>query len=87
MSGFLASRPPLRLLLCVFALIAISISTPNHGLYQRQAVPAPGQLDIFQVYQPVLTPSGTSTEHGCVYTKTLMEHNFAYSYGIPFVGR
>ena len=76
------------LLLYVFVAPALSIvlPAPDHALSARQAAPSPGQTDIFQVYPPVLTPSGSSNKYGCVYTKVLMEHNFAYSYGQPFVG-
>lgn len=60
--------------------------TPPYPIHDRQAVSSSGPLVDFQVYEPVLTPSGNSTEYGCVYTKTLMEHRFASSYGVPFVG-
>jgi len=79
------------ILLCVLAVpafaSAIKPRRPDHGFVeQRQAQPAPGQLNDFQVYEPVLTPEGPSDQHGCVYTKVLMEHDFANSYGAPFVG-
>lgn len=62
-----------------------------------------GLLEVFQVYQPVLTPQGATDEtilsDGVENTTTvaaaaspsscevlLMDHVFAYSYGIPFVG-
>lgn len=56
---------------------------------------APAVLDCFQVSQPVLTPGGPSTnlskiaegspsEEAC--SVLLMEHVFAFSYGMPFVG-
>jgi hypothetical protein len=62
-----------------------------------------GLLDVFQVYQPVLTPKGVTDEtvsaNGQENTTAiaspssssscevlLMEHDFAYSYGLPFVG-
>jgi hypothetical protein len=69
------------------------------------AAPTPtGLLDVFQVYQPVLTPQGatdqTVSSEGVEGTSTiaaaaspdscevlLMDHVFAYSYGIPFVGK
>lgn len=68
------------------------------------ATPTPtGVLEVFQVYQPVLTPQGATDEttlsDGVENTTTLataasssscevllMDHVFAYSYGIPFVG-
>lgn len=58
----------------------------DHALVKRQAEPPAGALVDFQVYEPVLTPSGSSDEYGCVYTKILMEYDFANSYGVPFVG-
>ncbi|KAI9054183.1 hypothetical protein LZ554_001354 [Drepanopeziza brunnea f. sp. 'monogermtubi'] len=66
--------------------------------------PSPsGLLEVFQVYPPVLTPSGitdeTISENGLSDTISiapiaatsscqalLMEHSFALSYGVPFVG-
>lgn len=62
-----------------------------------------GVLECFQVYQPVLTPSGVTDEtvlgDGAENTTTiaaaasetscevvLMQHDFAFSYGLPFVG-
>lgn len=54
-------------------------------LWARQA-PAAGPLVDFQVYEPVLTPSGASDQYGCIYTKELMSYEFANSYGAPFVG-
>ena len=67
------------------------------------ATPTPtGVLEVFQVYQPVLTPQGATDEtvlsDGQENTTSiapasssscevlLMDHIFAYSYGIPFVG-
>jgi len=44
-------------------------------------------LEVFQVHEPVFTPAGTSDQYGCVYTEVLMEHSFAFSYGVPFVGK
>ncbi|KAK1991417.1 hypothetical protein LX36DRAFT_348424 [Colletotrichum falcatum] len=41
-------------------------------------------LDTFQVAEPVLLPSGAAA--GDAVTMTLMEHQFANSYGAPFVG-
>ena len=65
---------------------ALSFSSPNHALPKRQD-PTTTPLVDFQVSQPVLTPSGTSDEFGCIYTQTLMSHVFANSYGAPFVGK
>lgn len=69
--------------LCVFALAAFA--HPDHA--KRQGAPGSGVLTDFQVYEPVLTPSGSSNQYGCVYIKTLMEYDFANSYGAPFVGK
>jgi len=41
-------------------------------------------LDTFQVAEPVLLPSGAAGEEAI--TVTLMDHQFANSYGTPFVG-
>ena len=71
--------------LCVFAL-AQALASPDNALVKRQGAPGTGVLTDFQVYEPVLTPSGPSNQYGCVYTKTLMEYDFANSYGAPFVG-
>jgi hypothetical protein len=65
---------------------AVALSTPT---------PLPsGVMQVLQVHQPVLTPSGltgdtdpSSTPVGENCTVLLMEHSFAWSYGIPFVGR
>lgn len=53
-------------------------------------------LECFQVAQPVLLPEGATTSDGLTVsssqgtgsscTVTLMDHVFAYSYGVPFVG-
>ena len=77
------------LLLCVLAAPHFASSVlpriPDHGLGKRQTSSSGITVD-FQVTEPVLTPSGTNDQYGCVYTKVLMEHDFAYSYGAPFVG-
>lgn len=41
-------------------------------------------LECFQVAEPVLLPSSSGYEESC--TVTLMDHQFANSYGAPFVG-
>lgn len=68
-----------------WTLCVASWKGPDGAIGKRQA-PAPSPLVDFQVYEPVLTPSGTAGQYGCVYTQLLMDHVFAYSYGIPFVG-
>ena len=79
------------LLLCVYvALSAQSIGSkpnPDHAVKQRQSAPAASPLVDFQVYEPVLTPSGNAENYGCVYEQLLMDHVFGFSYGMPFVGK
>jgi hypothetical protein len=76
----------------------------KYAAASTSAIPTPtGVLEVFQVYQPVLTPQGATDEtvlsDGAENTTTiaaaassgncevlLMDHVFAYSYGIPFVG-
>ncbi|KAL8851861.1 MAG: hypothetical protein Q9221_003287 [Calogaya cf. arnoldii] len=86
----------LLFLLCVLVApsssTAFSYADPDRGLAKRQlsttpplpAFQAPEPLAVFQVQDPILIP--TATEPGCVYTQLLMEHEFAFSYGKPFVG-
>lgn len=69
-----------------FAGSVVKRSPLDQTLFERQAEPPAGALVDFQVYEPVLTPSGDTDEYGCVYTKVLMEYDFANSYGVPFVG-
>ena len=77
------------LLLCVPVALslaaAISDKSPDYGLERRQT-PAAAPLVDFEVYEPVLTPTGDADENGCVYTELLMDYVFAFSYGKPFVG-
>lgn len=77
-----------RLCLYVFmfqgAANTLSFQAPNDALQIRQAPATP--LVDFQVSQPILTPSGTSDQYGCIYTQTLMKYVFANSYNAPFVG-
>lgn len=80
-----------RYLLFLCVLISLSRSAvvaqaPDSLLQVRQAAET-SPLVNFQVYEPVLTPTGPSDEYGCVYTKLLMDHIFAFSYGKPFVGK
>ena len=71
--------------LLLFCESVLASWIPNDVLPKRQA-PAVATLVDFQVYEPILTPSGTSDQHGCVYTKELMTYEFGNSYGAPFVG-
>ena len=77
--------------LCVFAALLIHTGLselhPDNAARKRQAAPAASPLVNFQVSEPVLTPSGTSDQYGCIYKQLLMDHVFAFSYGKPFVGR
>lgn len=76
------------LLLCVITFVkqnAVLCQDPDIALEARQA-PAISPLVNFQVHEPVFTPTGTGDKHGCVHTELLMDHVFAFSYGVPFVG-
>ena len=79
-----------RFLLCVFAALSRHITGseahPDYVVETRQAPLAASPLVDFQVYEPVLTPTGPTNQYGCVYTQLLMEHVFGFSYGMPFVG-
>ncbi|KAA6408958.1 MAG: hypothetical protein FRX48_07302 [Lasallia pustulata] len=79
----------IRILCVLFALPSISHAsgwqTPNDEVFKRQSA-ASGLLNDFEVYQPVLTPTGSSDQYGCTYTELLMDHSFGFSYGMPFVG-
>lgn len=56
---------------------------PDGSLQGNQAPASP--LVDFQVSEPVITPS-PGDQSDCIYTKQLMDHVFAFSYGAPFVG-
>lgn len=81
---------PCLLFLCVFASSWVHAGVlktfPDNAIRPRQAAPAAPPLVDFQVYEPVLTPSGSADQYGCIYTKLLMDHVFGFSYGKPFVG-
>jgi hypothetical protein len=79
------------------------VSSTIHLVKDAVSASSSGVLEVFQVYQPVFTPSGatdeTTSDDGSENTTTiaqtagskscqilLMEHSFAYSYGLPFVG-
>lgn len=77
------------LLLCVLISIPHNVvvaQAPDSRLQVRQAADTSPLMD-FQVYEPVSTPTGPDDNYGCVYTKLLMDHVFAFSYGDPFVGK
>lgn len=57
------------------------------GPYKRQSSNSTGLLDVFQVSKPVFTPPAGSDYNGnCVSEVLLMDHVFAFSYGMPFAG-
>ena len=70
----------------VFLLSCTQASCNSDGGLQKRQSPSSPLVD-FQVSQPILTPSGDSDQYGCISTITLMEYEFANSYGAPFVGR
>ena len=76
--------------MCVFVALSRHITgskaQPDYVIGPRQAASAASPLVDFQVYEPVLTPAGSSDQYGCVYTQLLMDHVFGFSYGMPFVG-
>ena len=71
----------------VIAIFTAVARTQEHSLLERRTVDLTVPLRDFQVFQPVITPAGSANPYGCIYTKVLMQHEFAYSYGMPFVGR
>ena len=79
-----------RLLLCVLVALSRHITGskahPDYIVRPRQTTSVASPLVDFQVYEPVLTPAGSTDQYGCVYTQLLMEHDFGFSYGMPFVG-
>ncbi|KAL8912733.1 MAG: hypothetical protein Q9172_007449, partial [Xanthocarpia lactea] len=64
---------------------AFSDASPDRGLAKRQTSTA-STLVTFQVQDPILTPTTNDNRSACVYTQLLMDHEFAFSYGKPFVG-
>lgn len=74
------------ILLIVFSQAASSLSLPLDISKQNHlASNSTGVLDVFQVYQPI--PFADDGASRCNITLLLMEHEFAYSYGQPFVGK
>lgn len=75
--------------LCVF-LLALSCAAASPVVSNlapaNSQPPAHAPLVDFQVSEPVLTPTGSSNENGCVYSQVLMSHVFANSYGVPYTG-
>ncbi|KAL9581101.1 MAG: hypothetical protein Q9212_004099 [Teloschistes hypoglaucus] len=64
---------------------ALSHASPDHRYDKRQTSPS-SPLVNFQVSEPILTPVGDANHYGCIHSQLLMEHDFAFSYGKPFVG-
>ncbi|KAJ5717898.1 hypothetical protein N7488_003544 [Penicillium malachiteum] len=81
-------RPLIKgLAACSFILVA-DAKRPQGNL-KRTSASTSGELHDFQVAPPVLTPSANGkgkNEYGCVVTQTLMDYDFANSYGTPYVG-
>ncbi|KAL9629440.1 MAG: hypothetical protein Q9204_005270 [Flavoplaca sp. TL-2023a] len=79
----------LLFLLCVLVApllsAAFSHADPDPGLVKRQTPTTP-PLVAFQVQNPVLLPTANGNQSACVHTRVLMDHEFAFSYGKPFVG-
>ena len=59
----------------------------SNDLIEKRQTSDVSPLVDFQVYEPVWSPTGASNQYGCVFTETLMVHEFANSYGVPFVGK
>ncbi|CAO1601988.1 hypothetical protein XANCAGTX0491_005624 [Xanthoria calcicola] len=76
-------------LLCVLVASllprAFSHADPDRGLAKRQ-VSTPPPLVVFQVQDPIIIPTTNGNQSGCVETQLLMDHEFAFSYGKPFIG-
>lgn len=79
----------LLFLLCVLVASslpkAFSHADPDRGLAKRQ-VSTPPPLVVFQVQDPIIIPTTNGNQSGCVKTQLLMDHEFAFSYGKPFIG-
>ncbi|KAF1933352.1 uncharacterized protein M421DRAFT_415690 [Didymella exigua CBS 183.55] len=57
---------------------------PLESLYVTHAALSPaGPLEVIQLYKPVSIPESTR----CNVQQTLMQHTFASSYGVPYVGK
>lgn len=82
-----SSKSSSILVLYVFltSFFQFGVTFENPDLQKRQASAASPLVD-FQVYEPVLTPSGGRDQYGCIYIQKLMSYEFANSYGAPFVG-
>lgn len=73
-----------------FAVAVAAKGGQRHSKRTSDTSASSGELHDFQVYPPVLTASadaGGKNEYGCVVTQTLMDYDFANSYGVPYVGK
>ncbi|KAJ5994482.1 hypothetical protein N7451_010206 [Penicillium sp. IBT 35674x] len=78
-----------RLTALSFAVAVAAKGGQRHLKRTSDASASSGELHDFQVYPPVLTASADArgkNEYGCVVTQTLMDYDFANSYGVPYVG-
>lgn len=73
-------------LVILLSLEAFAALIPDHSVQKRQDPFEQAPLAIFQVAEPITTPTGTNDTSGCIWTETLMEYEFAESYYRPFVG-
>ena len=77
-------------LLCVSSAVTLITSLPPVSpdtvdkAYHDANDPNP--VLNFQIREPVFTPLEAENGYGCMHTQTLMEHDFGFSYGHPFVG-
>ena len=85
--------------MCVFMMMMLSMAVAS-PVFQN-LVPADIQSEFpgsqsqsqsqeplvnFQVTEPVVTPTGSHDEYGCVVSQVLMSHVFTNSYGVPYTG-
>ena len=79
----------LLFLLCVLVASslpkAVSHADPDRGPVKRQVSATP-PLVVFQAQDPIIIPTTNGNQSGCVETQLLMDHEFAFSYGKPFIG-
>ncbi|KAJ5759200.1 hypothetical protein N7520_006356 [Penicillium odoratum] len=82
------SNPFIRGLTALSLAVTVAAKGGQHRV-KRVSDTNAGELHDFQVYPPVLTASANANgknEYGCVVTQTLMDYDFANSYGSPYVG-
>lgn len=89
--GFLTIGTAIMLLFCCYFLSLLGYfptvfslgDTSENFRRQYQLTNPTGPLDVFQVYHPV---AFKPESNGCNQELLLMEHVFAFSYGMPFIG-